>query len=219
MRPLVPRGLLLPSLVCAALILGPVGTAAAAVDAGHGAADHGVARTATAHTSAHAHAHATAHTHASAHATDDADTLADRLDALDDLQALDSLDALNRPEHGGLLQPLQPLLGTVTDLLSLNARHLDASEAAAHAKAVEAAHTEAREKLGQLNGTDRSAAAADPVSDLLDSLQSTVEDLLKSLTSLDVGGVLGAVTGLLGSVVGAVTGLLGGGLPTLPATS
>jgi hypothetical protein len=205
MRPLVSRGLLLPSLVCAALILGPVGTAAAAVDAGHGAADHGVARTATAHTT-------------TGHATD-ADILADRLDALDRLRALDRLDALNRPEHGGLLQPLQPLLGTVTDLRSLNARHLDASEAAAHAKAVEAANTEAQEKLGQLNGTDRSAAAADPVSDLLDSLQSTIEDLLNSLTSLDVGGVLGAVTGLLGSVVGTVTGLLGGGLPTLPATS
>jgi hypothetical protein len=203
MRPLVSRGLLLPSLVCAALILGPVGTAAAAVDAGHGAADHGVARTATAH--------------ATAHATDHAETLADRLDALDRLQAQDRLDALNRPEHGGLLQPLQPLLGTVTDLLSLNAGHLDASEAAAHAKAVEAANTEAQEKLGQLNGTDRSAAAADPVSDLLGSLQSTIDDLLKSLTSLDVGGVLGAVTGLLGSVVGTVTGLLGGGLPTLPA--
>ncbi|MEU0026292.1 hypothetical protein [Streptomyces sp. NPDC006335] len=216
MRPLVSRGLLLPSLVCAALIIGPVGTAAAAVDAGHGAADHGVARTATAQATTHNTAHTT---------TDDADTLPDRLealdhlDALDRLQALDRLDTLNRPEHGGLLQPLQPLLGTVTDLLSLNARHLDASEAAAHAKAVEAANTEAQEKLGQLNGTDRSAAAADPVSDLLDSLQSTIEDLLKSLTSLDVGGVLGAVTGLLGSVIGTVTGLLGGGLPTLPATS
>jgi hypothetical protein len=200
MRPLVSRGLLLPSLVCAALILGPVGTAAAAVDAGHGAADHGAARTAT------------------AYATDDADTLTDRLDALDRLHALDRLDASDRPERAGLLQPLQPLLGAVTDLVSLNGRHLDASEAAAHAKAVEAANTEAREKLGQLNGTDRSAAA-DPVSDLLDSLQSTIGDLLESLTSLDVGGVVGAVTGLLGSVVGTVTGLLGGGLPTLPTTT
>jgi hypothetical protein len=211
MRPLVSRGLLLPSLVCAALILGPVGTAAAAVDAGHGAADHGVARSAT--------AHATDHAETLADRLDALDRLQaqDRLDALDRLQAQDRLDALNRPEHGGLLQPLQPLLGTVTDLLSLNAGHLDASEAAAHAKAVEAANTEAQEKLGQLNGTDRSAAAADPVSDLLGSLQSTIDDLLKSLTSLDVGGVLGAVTGLLGSVVGTVTGLLGGGLPTLPA--
>ncbi|MDH6515516.1 hypothetical protein M2163_007505 [Streptomyces sp. SAI-135] len=193
MRPLVPRGLLLPSLVCAALILGPVGTAAAAVDAGRGASDHAVAQQAT------------------AHGTDDADTLTDRLDALD------HLDALEGPGHGGLLQPLRPLLDAVTDLVSLNGRHLDASEAAAHAKAVAAANTELREKLGHRNGTDRSVPAADPVSDLLDSLQSTIDDLLESLTSLDVGGVLGAVTGLLGSVVGAVTGLLGGGLPSLPA--
>jgi hypothetical protein len=188
MRPLVSRGLLLPSLVCAALILGPVGTAAAAVDAGRGASDHGVSQTAT------------------TYGIDDADTLADRLDALD------------RAGHGGLLQPLQPLLEAVTDLTALGGTRLDASEAAAHAKAVEAANTEVREQLRQLNGTDRSAVTADPVSDLLDSLQSTIDDLLTSLTSLDIGGVLGAVTGLLGSVAGAVTGLLGGGLTTAPAT-
>lgn len=185
MRPLVSRGLLLPSLVCAALILGPVGTAAAAVDAGRGASHPGVARTAT------------------PYGTDDADTLTDRLHALD------------RAEHGGVLRPL---LDAVTDIPVLEGDRLDASEASAHAKAVAAANTEVQEQLRQLSGsgTDRSAAA-DPVSDLVDSLQSTIDDLLKSLTSLDVGGVLGAVTGLLGSVVGAVTGLLGGGLPSLPA--
>jgi hypothetical protein len=187
MRPLVPRGLLLPSLVCAALILGPVGTAAAAVDTGRGASDHGVARTAT------------------AYGTADADTLTDRLDALD------------RDGHGGLLQPLQPLLGAVTGLLGLNGTHLDAGEAAAHAKAVEAANTAVREQLRQQSGTDRAAAAADPVSDLLDSLQSTIDDLLESLTSLDLNGVLGSVTGLLGTVVGTVTGLLGGQPPSSPA--
>ncbi|MFF7648014.1 hypothetical protein [Streptomyces canus] len=68
----------MPSLVCAALILGPVGTAAAAVDAGRGASDHGVARTAL------------------AYGIDDADTLTDRL------------DTLNRAGHGGLLQPCSP---------------------------------------------------------------------------------------------------------------
>ncbi|MFJ6390094.1 hypothetical protein ACIQJT_21090 [Streptomyces sp. NPDC091972] len=203
MRPLVPRGLLLPSLVCAALILGPVGTAAAAVDAGRGASEPRAAAT---------------------HTTDDTDILTDRLDALDGLNALDQLDTLNRldvldrPEHGSLLQPLRPLLDAVTDLVSLRGRSLDASEADARAKAVEAANTEVREKLAHRNGSDRSLAAADPVSDLLDSLQSTIDDLLESLTSLDVGGVLGAVTGLLGSVVGTVTGLLGGGLPTSSAT-
>jgi hypothetical protein len=192
MRPLVSRGLLLPSLVCAALILGPVGTAAAAVDAGRGASDHGVAQTVT------------------AYGTDDAATLTDRLEALD------------RAGHVRVLQPLQPLLDAVTDLTALDGTRLDAGEAAAHAKAVKAANAEVQGELRKLSGTDRSvrsAAAADPVDDLLASLQSTIDDLLESLTSLDIGGVLGAVTGLLGSVVEAVTGLLGGGLPTLPATS
>lgn len=75
MRPLVSRGLLLPTLVCTALILGPVGTAAAVVDAGRGASNHGVARAAT------------------WYGTDDTDTLTDRLDALD------------RSAHGSVLSP------------------------------------------------------------------------------------------------------------------
>ncbi|MFE3034241.1 hypothetical protein ACFXKY_21705 [Streptomyces canus] len=187
MRPLVSRGLLLPSVVCAALILGPVGTAAAAVDAGRGASDHPVART------------------TSAYGIDDADTLKDRL------------ATLNRSGQGRQLQPLQPLLGAVTGLVGLNGTHLDASEAAAHAKAVEAANTEVRKQLRQQSGgTDRAAAAADPVSDLVASLQSAIDDLLKSLTSLDLSGVLGSVTDLLDTVVETVTGLLGGALPSLP---
>jgi hypothetical protein len=184
MRPLVSRGLLLPPLVCAALILGPVGTAAAVADAGRSASDHQVAQLAT------------------WYGTDDADTVVDRLDALD------------RAERGSVLQPL---LDAVADITALDGTHLDASEAAAHAKAVEAANAQVQERLRQLSGTDRSAAAADPVSDLVASLQSTIDSLIKSLTSLDLGGVLSAVTGLLGSVLGAVTGLLGGGLPSLPA--
>lgn len=190
MRPLVSRGLLLPPLVCAALILGPVGTAAAVTDAGRAASDHGVSQT------------------VGRYDTDDADTLVDRLDAVD------------RAEHGTVLQPL---LDAVTDIAALNGTELDASEAAAHAKAVEAANTEVQEQLRQLSGsTERSAvAAADPVSDLLASIQATVDGLLKALTSLDLGGVLSAVTGLLGTVVGAVTGILGGlpvpALPALPA--
>ncbi|RRR76495.1 hypothetical protein [Streptomyces sp. RP5T] len=184
MRPLVPRGLLLPSLICAAFVLGPVGTATAAVDAGRGALDHGVARTATVRT------------------TDEAGSLKDHLDALD------------RAEHDSVLRPL---LDAVTGIPALEGERLDASEAAGHAKAVAAANAEVREELRELSGsgTGRSAAA-DPVSDLLDSLQATIDDLLESLTSLDVGGVLGAVTDLLGSVTGAVTGLLGGGLPSIP---
>ena len=40
------------------------------------------------------------------------------------------------------------------------------------------------------------------------SLVRAVDALLKALTSLDLGAVLGAVTGLLGPVLGVVTGLL-----------
>ncbi|MEU9169676.1 hypothetical protein AB0D34_18015 [Streptomyces sp. NPDC048420] len=185
MRPLVSRGRLLPPLVCAALILGPVGTAAAVTDAGRAASDHGVSQPVV------------------WYGTDNAGTLEDRLDALD------------RAEQDTVLQPL---LDAVTDIAALDGTHLDAREAAAHAKAVEAANTEVQEQLRQPSGTDRSAAAAaDPVSDLLDTIQSTVDSLLTSLTSLDLGGVLSAVTGVLGSVLGAVTGLLGGGLPSVPA--
>ncbi|WP_449349261.1 hypothetical protein [Streptomyces shaanxiensis] len=189
MRPLVSRGLLLPPLVCAALILGPVGTAAAVTDAGRAASNPGVSQPATPYDTA---------------------TLVDRL------------GTLHRAGQGTVLEPL---LDAVTDLTALDATTLDADRAAAHAKAVEAANARVQQELRRLSGTerstaaDRSVAAADPVSDLLASLQSTVDDLLSSLTSLDVGGVLSAVTGLLGGVLGAVTGLLGGGLPdtsTLP---
>ncbi|WP_020133380.1 hypothetical protein [Streptomyces sp. 351MFTsu5.1] len=182
MRPLVSRGLLLPPLVCAALILGPVGTAAAVTDAGRAASNPGVSQPV---------------------APSDQATLVDRLDALD------------RAEHGTVLAPL---LDAVTDVTALDATTLDADSVATHAKAVAAASARVQQELRRLSATDRSAvAAADPVSDLLASLQSTVDDLLGSLTSLDLGGILSAVTGLLGDVLGAVTGLLGGGLPSLPA--
>ncbi|MFF7258951.1 hypothetical protein ACFZCL_01455 [Streptomyces sp. NPDC008159] len=72
----------------------------------------------------------------------------------------------------------------------------------------------------------RAAAAADPVADLLGTLQSAVDGLLKTLTSLDLGAVLGAVTGVLSPVLGVVTGLLqpvlgvvGGTPAALPALS
>lgn len=182
MRPLVSRGRLLPPLVCAALILGPVGTAAAVTDAGRAVSDPGVSQPA---------------------APSDTATLVNRLDALD------------RAEHGTVLAPL---LDAVTDVTKLDATTLDEDSAAAHAKTVTAANARVQQELRRLNSSDRSAvAAADPVSDLLASLQSTIDDLLGSLTSLDLGGILSAVTGLLGDVLGAVTGLLGGGLPSLPA--
>ncbi|MEU6348391.1 hypothetical protein ABZ896_03600 [Streptomyces sp. NPDC047072] len=209
MRPLVSRGLLLPPLVCAALVLVPAGAAAAAVDAGRGASDHGVSRT---------------HDWSS---PVDTDRLLARLGMSDLAEghrgaATTGQSALSHsPLHtlgADRAGVLQPLLDAVTAIPVRPGEHLGAAEAAAHAKAVEAANATVQERLRNLAATDRSAAgtdrAADPVSDLLATVQSTVDALLKALTSLDLGSVLSAVTGLLGTVIGAVTGLLGGGLPT-----
>ncbi|MFJ3669159.1 hypothetical protein ACIPSE_22175 [Streptomyces sp. NPDC090106] len=163
MRALVSRGLIVPSLVCAALLLGPVGTAAAVGDAG-------------------AQAPGVRAAEAAARAVAGADTL---------------LDSLRDETHAGRLDP---------------------AAASAYAGEVRAWEAAVEERL-RSSDTDRAAApgAADPVADLLATVQSAVQDLLASLTSLDLGGVLGAVTDLLGSVTGAVTDLLGSGLPDLPA--
>lgn len=223
MRPLVSRGLLLPPLVCAALVLVPAGTAAAAVDAGRGVSDHGASRTydwsgpvdtdellARLGMSDLAGAHrGAAHSVPDVATTTQQGALGHTLSSA--LTGTDGADVL------------KPLLDAVAAISVPASGHLDAAEAAAHAKAVEAANATVQERLRNLAATDRSAAAAenrsaaaaDPVSDLLATIQSTVDSLLKALTSLDLGSVLGVVTGLLGTVVGVVTGLLGG-LPPLP---
>ncbi|MCT9076606.1 hypothetical protein [Streptomyces fulvoviolaceus] len=190
MRPLVSRGLLLPPLLCAALVLVPAGTAAAAVDAGQRAQDHSVAQLA-------------------AWPGSDADALVEHLGVPDSA------------EHSG--DVLAPLLDAVTAIAEHAGGHLDAAEAAGYARSVETANATVQEQLRTMGGTatdstQRSVApAADPVSDLLATVQSAVDGLLGALTSLDLSSVLGTVTGLLSTVVGAVTGLLGGGLPSLPA--
>jgi len=197
MRALVSRGILLSPLVCAALVFGPLGTAAAAVD---------VSRTAPGGADA-------------AWSSAEADAVLERLDVLDRVN-----------HHDDLLDPLLNVLSTLT------ARHagpLDAVEAAGLATAVEAANASLQQRLKErvgitsnttdragitANTTDRAGvAAADPVSDLVAQLQAAIDSLVKALTSLDLGAVLGAVTGLLGPVLGLVTGLLGGATSALPA--
>ncbi|MFI1033752.1 hypothetical protein [Streptomyces sp. NPDC020951] len=66
-------------------------------------------------------------------------------------------------------------------------------------------------KIGDV-GKVRAAAAADPVADAVAVLQSAVDALLASATSLDVGQTGGAVTGV------AVTGVVGGLLDLISAT-
>ncbi|MER5527375.1 hypothetical protein ABT075_22735 [Streptomyces sp. NPDC002677] len=116
---------------------------------------------------------------------------------------------------------LAPLLNTLPKLATADGTALDPARAAAYAKEVQEWSDALQKRLRQLDagGTGRSARAADPVSDLVSAIQAAVNSLLSSLTSLDLGGVLGAVTGLLGSILDAVTGLLGSvpALPSLPA--
>ncbi|WP_200304394.1 hypothetical protein [Streptomyces adelaidensis] len=286
MRSLVSRGLLVSPLVCGALVLGPVGAATAAVDAGRTASDR-IASDRGA-------------TGLAAAPDPDVDDFLARFDALDkeidallakheaDVEALlakldldlgmdmdmgagagtdglpanpgtgtstdadigadiataadvdtdvtgvdadvllTQLDTLDRMDRGDVLAPL---LAELTTIAKLDADRLDAPEAARHAKALAAAHATVQQRLKKLDTTAPAAtgrAAADPVGDLLATLQSAVDGLLKALTSLDLGAVLGAVTGLLSPVLGVVTGLLqpvlglvtgllGGGVPTVPA--
>ncbi|MER7842048.1 hypothetical protein ABTY98_40740 [Streptomyces sp. NPDC096040] len=113
---------------------------------------------------------------------------------------------------------LIPLLRTLPNLATADGTALDPARAAAYAKEVQKWGADLQKRLRQLDAarTDRSARAADPVSDLVSAIQAALSKLLSSLTSLDLGGVLGAVTGLLGSIIGAVTGLLGA-VPALPS--
>ncbi|MFF9037434.1 hypothetical protein ACF090_18420 [Streptomyces sp. NPDC014892] len=149
---------------------------------------------------------------------------------VDDL--LDQLELLDRMDQNDVLAPL---LGEMTTIAKLDADQLDTAEAARHVAALRTAHATVQQRLQKIEaaapaGSDRAAAAADPVADLLAALQAAVDALLKALTSLDLGAVLGAVTGLLGPVLGVVTGLLqpvlglvtgllGGLLGGLPATT
>ncbi|MFK0023693.1 hypothetical protein [Streptomyces sp. NPDC090798] len=135
------------------------------------------------------------------------------------------LDALARADHDAVFHPLLDVLSAV----AARGGRLDAAEAAGYVRALETANASLERRLKERASaitttattataaasgvTDRAGiAVADPVSDLLTHLQSTVDGLVKALT-----GALGTVTGLLSPVVGVVTGLLGGGLSGLPA--
>ncbi|MDH6222693.1 hypothetical protein [Streptomyces pseudovenezuelae] len=177
MSPLVSRGLLLPSLLCAALVFGPVvGTASAqssvpGASTAAGAQDLGV--------------------------------------WLDDL----------REGHG--TAAADPLLGVLSDLTERSGRPLGAEEAAAYTKAVETAYASLRQRVQERPAaapdSATALAAADPIGDAVTQLQSAVDKLVSALSSLDLGGVLGAVTGLLSPVLSLITGVLGSAVPSVPA--
>ncbi|MEV6764429.1 hypothetical protein AB0N16_28055 [Streptomyces sp. NPDC051105] len=131
---------------------------------------------------------------------------------------LDRIEAMDTTRYD---PALAPLLNTLPKLVTADGSALDPARAAAYAKEVREWSDALQKRLRQLDtdGTNRSARTADPVSDLLSAIQAAVNSLLSSLTSLDLGGVLDAVTGLLGSILDAVTGLLGAvpALPSLPS--
>ncbi|MFJ3778905.1 hypothetical protein ACIPX0_45275 [Streptomyces sp. NPDC090075] len=189
MRALVSRGLLVSPLVCAALVLGPAAASAAA--AGREASGPGVAQTVP-------------------RSGTDIASLLDRVEAMD----------TTRYDRA-----LTPLLGTLPDLITAHGTRLDPDRAAAYAKAVREWSSTVQQRLRhqEPGAADRAhrtpTRAADPVTDLLNAVQAAVDGLLGSLTSLDLGGVVSAVTGLLAPILSAVTGLLGAvpDLPALPA--
>ncbi|WP_406445232.1 hypothetical protein OHB00_48880 [Streptomyces sp. NBC_00631] len=188
MRALVSRGLLVSPVVCAALVLGPAAASAAAADAGREATGPGVARTA--------------------------------LRPGADLAALlDRFAATGTTRHDRVLAPL---LDALPGLTTAQGTRIDPARAAAYAKALRVWSNELQERLRHLDAGSAGRAhraaprAADPVTDLLNAIESAVDKLLSSLTSLDLGGVVSAVTGLLDPLLDAVTGLLGA-VPALPA--
>ncbi|MET7473566.1 hypothetical protein ABZT17_04255 [Streptomyces sp. NPDC005648] len=192
MSPLVSRGLLLPSVVCAALVLGPVGTAAATVGHHPGAFDTTFAQSSV----------------AGATAADDTEDVGRWLDEVKQLDGTESLDPLL-----GVLTELNER-GAGPLGVEEAARYRKAVETASASVVRE---LEARAGTVADRTNRAGVRAADPVSDAVAQIQSVVADLVKALTSLDLGSVLSAVTGLLSPVLSLVTGLLGG-LPSVPAT-
>ncbi|NUO99871.1 MAG: hypothetical protein HOW59_18305 [Nonomuraea sp.] len=166
MRALVSRGLLVPPLVCAALVFGQAGTAAAIGDVGR------------------------------------------------DVPGLSIAESAARADAA-----TEPLLDSLESLTAEGTR-LDPAAATSYAEDLRTWSTTVQERLRALDApADRAvpARAADPVDDLVAQVQSAVNGLLSSLTSLDLGGVLGTVTGLLSPVLDLITGLLGGAVPAVPA--
>ena len=197
------RGLLLPSsVVCAALIFGPVGTAVAVTDASRDVYASIGADTSWSSTPATPYAPSVPYAPSA---------YADRV--------LKRLGALERADRNDVLAPVLNVLTDLTEQTGTG--RLTTTQAARFATAVETAKASLKQRLAVRAGTTNRAAAvmADPVSDLLGQLSATLSGLLDTVTGL-VGGLLGTVTGLVGGLLDSLGNLLGGllgGLPSLPA--
>ncbi|WP_330289271.1 hypothetical protein [Streptomyces sp. NBC_00576] len=196
------RGLLLPSsVVCAALIFGPVGTAVAVTDASRDVyASIGADTSWSSRFSGYSG-------YSGYSVPSVPSTYADR--------ALKRLGALERADRNDVLTPVLNVLTDLTEQTGTG--RLTAPQAAGFATAVETAKASLKQRLAQRTGTTNRAAAvmADPISDLLDELSATLSDLVDTVTGL-VGGLLGTVTGLVGGLLDTLGNLLGGFLGTLP---
>ncbi|MFC8343746.1 hypothetical protein [Streptomyces sp. NPDC057280] len=186
MRALVSRGLLVPPLVCAALVFGQAGTAAAVGDVGRAVPGPSIAE-------------------AAVRADAGMDTFLDSLLAESTLPDGTRLDPALSADP--LLEP------AMTDGARLDPAA--ATSYAAEIRAWGATVQERLRGL-EAPANRTVAQAADPVDDLIAQVEAAVDGLLSSLTSLDLGGVLSAVTGLLSPVLGLITGLLGSAVPDLP---
>ncbi|MDW4904806.1 hypothetical protein RB628_05460 [Streptomyces sp. ADMS] len=203
MRALVSRshGLLLPSsVVCAALIFGPVGTAVAVTDASREA--HAVVGAGTAWSSTSS----TSTTLSTSTTSSASNNYADRV--------LNRIGALERADRDNVLTPVLNVLTDLTEQTGTG--RLTATQAAGFATEVETAKASLKQRMAERAGTSNRAAAvmADPVSDLLDQLSATLDGLIDTVTDL-VSGLLDTLADLLGGLLDTLGNLLGG-LPPLP---
>ncbi|MGW3142823.1 hypothetical protein [Streptomyces sp. NPDC001139] len=190
MSPLVSRGLLLPSVVCAALVLGPAGTAAATTGPRTAATETAVAQP----------------------SVPDAPTI-ERADVgrwLDGAKRLPGTEALH--PLLGVLTALDARHGD-----RLGAQEATDYRKAIETSSASLVRQLREHAAPTADGTTRAAVRADdPISDVVEQIQAAISDLLKGLGSLDLGSALTSVTDALSPILSLVTGLLGGGTPSLP---
>lgn len=218
------RGLLLPSsVVCAALIFGPVGTAVAVTDTSRDAYAYASIDADTTWWSSAPSPLSMSSTPSipsalsmssvpftpsvpstpsvpfTSSVPSASSSYADRV--------LKRLGALERADRNDVLAPVLNVLTDLTEQTGTG--RLTATQAAGFATAVETAKASLKQRLTAQAGTTNRAAAvmADPISDLLDQLSATLNGLLDTVTGL-VGGLLDTLNDLL-------EGLLDG-LPPLP---
>ncbi|MFJ2812764.1 hypothetical protein [Streptomyces sp. NPDC087294] len=188
------RGLLVPSALCAALVLGPVGTAAATEGSPRGASD-----------------------------TVAAQPTAFDLEAATTAWTRDLDRRLVALEHTADTTAADSLLDVMTDLRERGDAPLSKAEAAEYTDRVETAYGQLRDRPTSSNkreGDEEESdedRAADPTSDATAQLQKSVTDLLAGLTSLDLGKTLGAVTSAVPAVLSLLTGVLGSATSAVPA--